>query len=350
MKPDPDIASMTLHETASAWFTRRHASEDWSDQVEAELQAWLRADPRHRQAYQEMAEIWDAFDHVARPVLARDERRSAQPALTLSSGRDRTAAGKAGRHSTHGWHRLFGSFGGSVIAVFSLCMVVGIGAWYWHGNKPQFSAHFHTARGEQREVSLPDGTVVTLNMDSHLDVRFYPRRREVVLIQGEAFFEVASDRGAAFLVKADNTHVRVVGTAFNVRTGSQTHSVKVREGVVEVSRRGDNGYTEVLRAGEALEVGAATGVRQRLLSTPEAAGSWRIGQLMFRNATLAEVADELRGYLGGPIELVGRGIRDQRLSGFASTKAPEDFLNALPQLLPVDVLQLPDGGYRILAR
>ena len=47
---------------------------------------------------------------------------------------------------------------------------------------------------------------------------YYPGRREVVLDQGEGFFEVAPDSGRPFTVDARQSRVTVVGTAFDVRT------------------------------------------------------------------------------------------------------------------------------------
>lgn len=348
MKPEPD--TVALYETASAWFTRRQARDDWSDRTEAELRTWLQADPRHYQAYQEIAETWAAFDHIARPALASDARRSiaadhrrpAPPPLAKPAGK---AAGAA-----RGWTGVSGGRRGFAMAALAACVLLGTGGWYWHDNTPQFTESIQTAHGEPREVALPDGTVLSVNKDSRLEVLFYPRRREVLLVQGEAFFNVAHRNADTFVVKTGNTQVRVVGTAFNVRVGPTLY-VKVREGIVEVTSRGDGrDYKETLRAGEALGVDIVTGVQQHIPSAPDVAGSWRTGQLVFRNATLAEVADELQGYLGRPIELVGREVRQRRLSGFAHTKDPQGFLDALPLLLPVDVRRSPNGDYRIAER
>lgn len=341
MKLDADATE--LYETAAAWFTRRQAAQEWSAQAEAELHEWLQADLRHRQAYQEIAEIWGAFDHVARPVLALEAR---------SGGQNDLARGAADRKAKPGgWSRSFGCRRGFAVLALSICMLAGVGAWYWHDNTLQFNEHIQTVHGELREVKLPDDTVLTVNRNSRLDVLFYPRRREVVLAQGEAFFDVAPRHGDTFVIKVGSTQVRVVGTAFNVRTDSSALYVKVREGAVEVSSRGGGqDHTETLSAGEAVKVDVYTGVQQRLPSAPDVAGSWRSGQLIFRNAMLSEVVSELQGYVDGPIELAGRDIRYRRLSGFASTRNPRDFLLALPQLLPVQVQQMREGGYRILGR
>ncbi len=332
----PDDQTVALYETASAWFTERRAGHAWSGKKELELQAWLEADPRHRQAYDEIAQTWDAFDHVARPVLARDHATRPGPALAQGRRTGWTWFGNA-RHT----------IATAALAFSLLCA----GGWYWHDNTVQFSQSIHTAQAGQREVTLPDGSALTLNQNTHLEVAFYPRRREVVLLQGEAFFEVATRHGDPFQVTSGDTRIHVVGTAFNVRTSASALYVKVREGTVKVERRARNGnQVEILNAGDGVEAEGRNDVLKRSSSEPEAAGSWRTGQLVFRNVSLYEVADELRGYLGEPIEVVGRQVRNHRLSGFASTANPQDFLQALPQLLPVSVQHVPGTGYRIGAR
>jgi transmembrane sensor len=76
---------------------------------------------------------------------------------------------------------------------------------------------FQTSAGERRAFDLPDGSRITLDADSVLNVQMLPDRRSLQLARGEAYFEVAKDAARPFLVRAGGAVVRAVGTAFDVR-------------------------------------------------------------------------------------------------------------------------------------
>lgn len=86
--------------------------------------------------------------------------------------------------------------------------------------------------------TLSDGSVVTINKHATFS---YPEsfkgdtRR--VRLEGEAFFNVAPDKSKPFIIDANGTQVKVVGTSFNVRTSGQKTEVIVETGVVEVSKK-----------------------------------------------------------------------------------------------------------------
>jgi transmembrane sensor len=89
--------------------------------------------------------------------------------------------------------------------------------------------------GGQRNVELPDGSVIRLNTDSAVDVRFAESERRVRLVRGEAHFTVARQTTRPFIVSAAGVDVRVVGTVFNVRLRSDSVDVLVTEGKVRVA-------------------------------------------------------------------------------------------------------------------
>jgi transmembrane sensor len=93
-----------------------------------------------------------------------------------------------------------------------------------------------TDRGERREVALSDGSVLEVDPETRIRVAFEPSRRRVILEQGRALFRVAKNAERPFLVQADGTTVRAVGTAFGVERQRQSVIVTVAEGKVGVYR------------------------------------------------------------------------------------------------------------------
>jgi transmembrane sensor len=97
------------------------------------------------------------------------------------------------------------------------------------------SARYVSGIGEIRRIALEDGSTLVLNTATEVGVDFNQRQRNIRLILGEALFEVAHDKTRPFVVVANNTAVRAVGTAFAVRLESTQVDVTVTEGVVEVA-------------------------------------------------------------------------------------------------------------------
>jgi len=234
----------------------------------------------------------------------------------------------------------------SVLAVVSL---LAWGGWYRWDHTPGYTLQARTAPGQTQSIELPDGSRVALNVDSELQVRYYPRRREVVLDRGEAFFEVTPGPDRPFTVDSGASRVRVVGTAFNVRAGPPRLVVKVLEGKVQLRPERDRAGGDVLllAAGAGVAVDGA-GRHSTVVADADSVGDWRTGQVRFSGTPPAEVAQELSRYLGAPVELGDESLGRLRVSGLLATAAPERFVRALPALIAVRVQPRNGGGWLIV--
>src|SRR5581483_7239884 len=115
--------------------------------------------------------------------------------------------------------------------VAAALLIVSVGAWVLM----RVPTSFETEVGEQRSVVLQDGSVVTLNTSSHIDVDLRKDRRVIRLSRGEALFQVARDATRPFDVVAGPVTVQAVGTEFNVDRRDARTTVTVVEGQVRVS-------------------------------------------------------------------------------------------------------------------
>lgn len=192
---------------------------------------------------------------------------------------------------------------------------------------------YETAKGEMRRIAMPDGSVVNLNTASSIYVRFSETRRSVFLRSGEVLFEVAKDRSRPFVVTAGNTKVEAIGTAFTVRRQADSPvSVLVSEGVVEVAHTGRATppvrLTQNMRAEAddhadapiaAVEVDAETVERQLF---------WREGKIGFRDATLADAAEEFGRYNAQRIVISDPAVAERRITGLFVATDPDGFAQA----------------------
>ena len=171
------------------------------------------------------------------------------------------------------------------------------------------AAHTHTTQvGERREILLDDGTQVTLGPATRLVVR----GREAEL-SGEALFSVVHDRMRPFTVRAGDAVIRDIGTEFTVHNDpGEAVRVVVSEGSVQLSHGGD---TVTLVRGD-VGVVDTTG---RVAASPGAATdddlAWTLGRLVFRNASVPELAADLRRWYGVELRVTDTALLRRHFTG-----------------------------------
>jgi transmembrane sensor len=209
--------------------------------------------------------------------------------------------------------------------------------------------HFETRHGELLNVRLPDNSVLHLNTDSAVAVRYGKTERLVTMTYGEAEFEVAHDPGRAFRVFAGSAEVVDIGTTFNVRMEHDSTLVTVVEGRVSVglspmlakpgAQSGEAHAPQFvqLSAGQQIRVAddgwPATAAKIDTLRTT----AWLRRQIVFEQEPLERVAAEFNRYGPKPIEIVTPALRNLQISGVFATDDTEAFIAFLRSLKGVRV-------------
>jgi transmembrane sensor len=243
-------------------------------------------------------------------------------------------------------------------AAAAVLAAVAVGAmWLRQGSESQTLA---TAVGQQRNVTLADGSTVTLNTNTILETDLRWRTREIYLRKGEAHFQVAHDRSRPFLVHAGDAVVRAVGTEFEVRVLTDQHvDVVVNEGRVEVqaaappsaspnpaarSHAAAATTVRALNAGERLSTAsrdyAVTAVTAQQMSSELA---WREGAIIFDGEPLSEAIAEIERYTDARIVVSDPGIAGLRVGGRFRTGDVQEFFDALQTALPVSIRHTNTG-------
>jgi transmembrane sensor len=336
-----------LEEDAAAWVWRLD-DEDVSPQLRAEFEQWLRRDPRHRRAFEELGGIWQSLDDLAE--AKRDEK-----VATFVAEERRLYAKPAPGHG-----RLRRWLPWAMAA--SLSLAIGGLSWYQRGNESETIA---TAVGQQRSATLADGSQVRLNTNTILETHFTKGARVIRLEKGEASFKVAHNAERPFYVHAGDTVVRAVGTAFNVRL-RDAHDVEVivTEGVVEVTPQ-DHAAKRIvataspapatavhreLTAGERFEAAAATPVERVTPATVSNALAWHDGAIVFDGVPLVQAIAELNRYTDTRLVVADASIDDLRVGGRFRTGDVDGFLEALTRAFPVTIRRTSDHLVYIHAR
>jgi transmembrane sensor len=251
---------------ASAWAVRS-AERPLESLERQQLDAWLEKDSRHLGAYVRAQALWLDIDRIA----------------ALDGGTRRDYASPVRQRP---WRRY-------AMAASVALMAFGGAVTYDH-----LAGRISTERGEVRRIALEDGSVITLNGNSAVQVRYEDDIRRIILRRGEASFEVAHNKLRPFVVSAEGLDVRAVGTEFVVGLDKDGVEVTVEEGVVAVDGRASgSAQPRYIRRNEQF-VAAETGPRKAVLDTADVERriAWRKGLLVFDGQQLGAAAEEVNRY------------------------------------------------------
>jgi transmembrane sensor len=291
---------------AAGWAARMDRGPLGPDQ-EKQFRAWLAADLRCVGAYGRMRAI----------ALTSERARALGP--------DFDPAAFEAQNSWALPRRRVLQWGGAIAA----SALVGIGGTW---QVLRLRGRFSTGKGETKVVALKDGSVVTLNTASEIQVNYTDAMRSVELIQGEALFDVAKNKSRPFVVAAGDTKVRAVGTSFTVRRlEAAPVQVLVREGVVEVFkpagtpvRVAANSMAEAPQDGAAMI--AAKPIPPAQLHRQLA---WQTGQIAFEGETLAQAAAEFARYSDTRIVIEDPALAREEIAGLFKATDPVGFAQTI---------------------
>ena len=339
---------------AASWLARRDG-DHWSLADQSALAAWLDQDPAHRVAFVRLQAAWretgrlKAFAAGTPPgkLPERGAWRGSPYFNTPRSHPRNASAHKGHRHSSR--PSRFASPVAAVAAGLLVIMLAG-GLWWWRDAGHVERGAWQTALGGQKVVHLTDGSTATLAGDSELRAALTLRERDLDLVRGEAFFEVAKDHSRPFVVHASGYRVIAVGTRFDVRRESNGLRVVVTRGVVRLQSAVDPDRADTeLPAGSIARIKGGEVFVQRV--SPEQALQhlgWRNGYAVFHDTPLVDAVGEFNRYNARKIVIADPSLDDLKVGGNFRLDNSDAFVRLLQQVFPVHAEQR--GGRITLSR
>ncbi|WP_434405226.1 FecR family protein [Sphingobium sp. DN12] len=321
---DRRAISRDISDEAARWVADADAGL-LTPKMQAELSLWLAVDPLHQEAYDRANHLWAALDDIEETPGMRPAPRSAAEVQALPARR---------RPRRRPWlaepahRRKITSAAAACAAVAAVLVATDLSM--------RFRADAMTSVGEQKLVSLPDGSSVHLNTDSAIAYDYSSSGRHIELLKGEASFQVKADPQRPFTVEAHGGTARALGTRFIVRNDSDGATVTVTEHRVLVSFGKHQG---VVGEGESVAFDSRHGLSKPGNIEIADAEAWTRGRLIAVNRPLAEVAAELSRYHAGYIH-VSDSVATIPVSGNFRTTDPVAALGQLETALGVHSTRL----------
>ncbi|HIH2760660.1 TPA: FecR domain-containing protein, partial [Burkholderia lata] len=226
-------------------------------------------------------------------------------------------------------------------AVKALAVLLFAGGAAWMAEPARraaiWPADLRTAVGERRTVTLADRTVVVLDTDTALDVRFDDTAHRLRLLRGTIMVTSGHDErvpARPLVVATAQGELRPLGTRFTVRQRDGATRIEVFAGAVHVQPADATADTRVIAAGEGADFTRDTIGASAPLDAY--ASAWTGGMLVASRMRLADLVAELDRYRRGSLRC-DAAVADLRVSGTYPLDDPARVLDTLKATLPIDV-------------
>lgn len=298
------------HEEAAAWALKNRGGARSAADLD-QFQAWLDRDPENRGAY----EAAERLLGDARTAILSD------PDLRDLSVEPRAPIVKK-------------------LIVAGLAVALASGAIVHSDGLLWLRADIVSDASEMPLITLSDGSMMQLNASSAVSYRFSGDTRTVVVLKGQAFFQVARDPNRLFVVEAGGGRTTALGTAFDVRLGAETTDVTVTEHAVSIAS--DNPAEPKIRLGEGRQAVYGRDGKVKDIRTTDVnnALAWRRGQLVVDNVPLADVVAEIDRHFGGRIFIASQRLAARRVSGTFLVINPDAAISFLQETLGITVMRM----------
>lgn len=308
---NPSLIPIEISQQATEWYVRLQA-DDVSEQEFSEFQIWFKQDPRHQDAWKCLEQFGLSIANIKHPLLHQ--------AIIAVEQKEK----KLQHHSLKSiiWLFVFGT------SMFGLYQAEQQQLWqHWQ-------ADYKTKVGEQKQINLADGSQITLNTDTAINVDYNDSKRQIELIKGEIQIDVRHDiHHRPFLVQNRDGITQDVGTRFNIRQNDHSTVLAVTEGEVQVTTHTSKEKANIL-ANQQVSFNRQS--IQNIEPLHSKYRSWTNGTLNVYKMPLTEFINELDRYHHGKLRY-SSNIAGLEVSGVFPIQDSEKVLNSMEQQLPIKV-------------
>jgi len=344
MNSNEEKIRAAIAEQAGDWFVKN--DEGPLDERDAEaLAAWLKTSPVHIEEFLGVSAVASDLKQAR-----TDPQYSLEAILARARAEDEVSVRRLWPRAIEAVRaRPFGGWFPAAMAM-AACLLLSVGLlWTWNLGPAERPAapdgitalHFETRHGEQLTQRLADNTVVHLNTDTAVSIRYSNSERLAILSSGQATFEVTHEANRVFRVHAGPAELIDLGTKFDVRVERDSTTVTVVEGRVAVvpTNSGPAPSLRVVELGADQQVRVTEGVwpATPMAVDAERTTAWLHRQIVFDNEPLERVAAEFNRYAAKPIEIATPALRNLRVSGVFATDDTDAFVAFLRSLKGVRV-------------
>ena len=374
-------SSTVLEEEACQWIVKFESDNEPSTQDIEQLNVWLSKSPVHKETLLRLSKTWCNMDIMSGLMVplgySLKPKRSKLKSYALKRSPFITGIIRVFNKETMMLFRPL------ILPALIVIMMLNL-TFFWPNLIPELPNNMYiTSIGEHSTHTLEDGSVLTLNSNSQIEVYYTLSKRVINLLTGEAHFDVVSDPNRPFEVYAGNRMIKAVGTAFSVYRLENNIEVLVTEGNVDLAivqstllvkpktfyknkvdfnqklspDSIENTVTVIasLKAGQSVSIP----ISSDSLDTPVveyAQGdlvrklSWLDGRLVFAGESLQEVVAEVSRHTPLIIEVMDPELKKLRIGGQFQAGETDALFDVLESGFGVEITRINKGHVQLNAK
>jgi transmembrane sensor len=196
--------------------------------------------------------------------------------------------------------------------------------------------HDYVAANKVREkIILPDKSVISLDVNTEMKIKFYEDRREIYLSKGKAFFDVYPNKKRPFFVKTDKTTIKVLGTKFEV-VNHEKFELNVKEGKVSVSNKHNN-LIALVTKNQNLKLNKYYLIDSLKQKDSTQMALWSEGKFNFKQESLKDILSMFSKHIDTNTEINDKSLENLKISGNFNSKEFDKFIYNLPLIHNVKI-------------
>jgi ferric-dicitrate binding protein FerR (iron transport regulator) len=338
---------LAKHQTIESLFLQNHEFRGWiegkaSEEVHTKWSSWLEKQPDFKDEVHQLQEI---HRHLHFNIQSRTETE--QELARLHQTLSKKEAQSSTKRSTvpKKLIRFMPKIAAAILLIITATVVYNVVELGYLDSEPtetvvQELITTTTENGQKKILTLSDGSVITLNANSRLTYPAKSLKGDLeVWMEGEAFFEIVSSPNGeerSFKVHMPNGQLSVLGTTFNINSYRETTEVFLKEGSVKLELRDEQNRvkdTYLMKPGQLSRLSETEARIQSQWVRNDILTSWTNDNLVFENATLAEISQRLGDIYDVNIELKSEKYRSILISGSLPNNNLSVFIKALENIV-----------------
>ncbi|QKJ22883.1 FecR family protein [Poseidonibacter lekithochrous] len=313
---------VTIQEQACNWLNLK--KEKCPTFNNEEFLVWLNEKEEHFSAYKKEEELRKNISAISNDVL---KELSSEVFNEIKENKNRKILFKA---------IIPYSLAASLLLILSFSIFE-----MFKGPEVLYSKEFITKNKVLTNIKLKDNSIISLDSNTTLKIKYYEKSREVLLKKGKAFFWVKSNRNRPFLINANFTNVEVIGTKFEVSNINNRVDVNVKEGRVKVAKVFNKNKKPrilvLLEKGQKVSLNSNGEIDKLQNINVKSIAPWEQGKLIFKQDSLKNVMYEFSKHLDIDVKFETKKSSLYAITGEFNTNKFDNLLKSLPLIHPISI-------------
>jgi len=285
-----------------------------------DFENWINQNKENKIAFKDAQNIYNVFHNIPRYYTKKTSQ---------------------GVHKNSKKRRIYNNLRPLIAYAAIFMITLGVSFKVYDYYTPTFEANYISGNAIKSTI-LPDGSTITMDNKTQMEVTFYNNSRNVILKRGQVFFDIAHNKEKVFSIDVNNVEIQVMGTSFEVKKNENDTKITVTEGVVKVSHVYDHHNKQVLLSrlekGDSLSVNRKGKIKFFNKVKISDIASWRDLRLIFNNNSLQEAFDDFSRYNDFELES-NIDLTSISFSGVFEEYDMDNFLNVLENIYSLQIIK-----------